>query len=1338
MSRRFRVALVVGGLVLGLAVLSVATAVSVARSAWFRDRVRQRIVAEAEKATGGRVEIGSFRLDWRTLTVRLNDFAIHGVEPPGSPPLLRARSITVVLRIISFLERTVDVQSVDVDRPQTNLLIYPDGATNVPRPKTRIASAKSSAETILDLRIGRFTVQNGTVQLNSARMPWNAAGENLRTQFVYNRAAKSYHGDISIQPLHLRISKDLPADLGLKASLTIDKNKITISGARFETLQSSADLSGTMRDFSSPEYLFQYSLRLSFNELLRTLRFRARAEGTMVISGDASVRDFSHYLITGNLRAASLSVGQGDFHVRDVRAESAFRADPQQIDLNGLRLSALNGLFSGRVRIEKLDQFRLDGQVSRLSLRGLAGFSGLPQLPWDGVVSGPVQMTGLVSDLSDGRFKARAQVAISPAPQSAPMEGLIDAGYDGYLGVLDLGNSFVHLRSTRLEFAGVLGRQLHVRLASTNLDDFLPAIQMSRIGGPRTLPVSLQNGSAAFDGTVTGALASPQIAGRAVLKNFTFSKEAIDSLAAVVAVRKSELRVSTGTLARGNLRAQFAGDMGLRDWKPDTAGALAVNASLRDAGVGDLFALAGIQKGPATGTVSASAQIGGSLGAPIIKADVTVERGSLYSEPFDRLTAHIDSTNALVTVATAQATAAGNQLSGSATYTHAPNDFQNGQLAFQAASNRMLLTRFHLTRQPQFSLAGSVQLSAKGSGTISMSHMPRAAMFRLTDFNADVDGQDIQLAQKPVGAVHLTVGSQGSVLAAHLETSVANSAIRASGQWSLTGDYPGTAQLTFTKLDVAALESWLPLPASSYQLAGSLEGKVTISGPALKPEAWTAALEVPRLEISTAQGSTVAGQPRTIALHNQEPVRLTMQNSLVSVQSAHLTGEGANVSLTGTISFKDRNPLDLRLDGNLDLATLGQLNSDVVSSGKLIAAAAIRGPLTQPAVTGRLELQNANLSFSTFPSGLSNANGVIVFTGNRATIEKLTGESGGGKLSVTGFASYVGGETAFQIELAANQMRVRYPEGVSTIADAKLSWTGTSQRSLVSGTVTIRRTGFNPRADFGSILANSAQPFRTPAAHTGLLGGMNLDIQIETSPDIQVQSALAQQVQAEASLRLRGTAGNPALLGRINITQGQLSVFGNKYTINQGSVSFLNPVKIEPIMNIDLQTRARGVEVTLNISGPMSKLNVTYRSDPPLQFSDIVALLATGRAPNSDPSLAARESEAALSWQQMGASALVGQAIASPNAGRLQRFFGVSNIKIDPTTVTGSYSSPQARLSIEQQVSPDITFTYITNVNQTNPQIIQIEWAFSRQWSVVALRDENGLFGMDVYFKKRF
>jgi translocation and assembly module TamB len=260
---------------------------------------------------------------------------------------------------------------------------------------------------------------------------------------------------------------------------------------------------------------------------------------------------------------------------------------------------------------------------------------------------------------------------------------------------------------------------------------------------------------------------------------------------------------------------------------------------------------------------------------------------------------------------------------------------------------------------------------------------------------------------------------------------------------------------------------------------------------------------------------------------------------------------------------------------------------------------------------------------------------------------------------------------------------------------------------------------------------------RSPAARTGFLGGLNFDVNIETSPDVQVQSALTQDVQLEANLHLRGTVAAPALLGRINVTQGQIIFFGTRYRIGQGTISFFNPLAVEPVLDVDLETKARGIEVTLTVSGPLNKLNLSYRSDPPLQFSEIVALLATGRTPTSDAALMSSQNPAAQSFQQMGASALLGQAISSPVTGRLQRFFGVSRLRIDPT-LPGVEYNPQARLTLEQQVTQDITFTYITDVTSTNPQVVSVEWAFAKQWSVVAQRDENGMIGMDIFFKKRF
>jgi translocation and assembly module TamB len=160
--------------------------------------------------------------------------------------------------------------------------------------------------------------------------------------------------------------------------------------------------------------------------------------------------------------------------------------------------------------------------------------------------------------------------------------------------------------------------------------------------------------------------------------------------------------------------------------------------------------------------------------------------------------------------------------------------------------------------------------------------------------------------------------------------------------------------------------------------------------------------------------------------------------------------------------------------------------------------------------------------------------------------------------------------------------------------------------------------------------------------------------------------------------------------------------------------------------------------VILTVSGPLSKLNLTPRSDPPLQFSEIVALLATGNAPTSQPNLAIQQpATATQSFQQIGAQALLGQALANPVAGRLQHFFGVSKLRIDPS-LQGVENNPQARLTIEQQVTPDITFTYITNITNTNPLVVRVEWAVNRRWSVVALREENGLFGVDFLYKSRF
>ncbi len=192
---------------------------------------------------------------------------------------------------------------------------------------------------------------------------------------------------------------------------------------------------------------------------------------------------------------------------------------------------------------------------------------------------------------------------------------------------------------------------------------------------------------------------------------------------------------------------------------------------------------------------------------------------------------------------------------------------------------------------------------------------------------------------------------------------------------------------------------------------------------------------------------------------------------------------------------------------------------------------------------------------------------------------------------------------------------------------------------------------------------------------------------------------------------------------------------GNQYRLSRGELNFSNPFRLDPVINVEATTTIQQYEVTLDFTGPASRLSLAYRSDPPLPSSDIIALLALGQT-GEESNL---RGPTAVQTPEMGATTLLSEAISSQLGGRIQRLFGISHFSVDP--FLGGPTSTQtaaARVTIEQQVTRDLTVTYITNVSSTQEQVIQIEYNLSRTMSVVALRDENGTFGIDFIIKKRF
>ena len=175
-------------------------------------------------------------------------------------------------------------------------------------------------------------------------------------------------------------------------------------------------------------------------------------------------------------------------------------------------------------------------------------------------------------------------------------------------------------------------------------------------------------------------------------------------------------------------------------------------------------------------------------------------------------------------------------------------------------------------------------------------------------------------------------------------------------------------------------------------------------------------------------------------------------------------------------------------------------------------------------------------------------------------------------------------------------------------------------------------------------------------------------------------------------------------------------------------------MRIDPTIDLDATARVENYDITIGLHGTPNKLNITYRSEPPLAQQDVIALLTLGRT---------QEEQSMYSQQQQNLgtnstnNALLGGALNATVSSRVEKLFGVGSVKIDPTYI-GTLGNSTARVTVEQQVARNVILTYATNVNSTAQQLIQAQIDISHNVSIVAVRDENGVFSTVVKVHKRY
>ena len=181
---------------------------------------------------------------------------------------------------------------------------------------------------------------------------------------------------------------------------------------------------------------------------------------------------------------------------------------------------------------------------------------------------------------------------------------------------------------------------------------------------------------------------------------------------------------------------------------------------------------------------------------------------------------------------------------------------------------------------------------------------------------------------------------------------------------------------------------------------------------------------------------------------------------------------------------------------------------------------------------------------------------------------------------------------------------------LSTWIDGQLNWVGSVRSSLLEGRITINRHSIAPPNDLAQVLF-SRRKSTVQQTSSPFLQNLRLNLNVSTAPEVRLDTRTARNLQTAFDVRIQGTGAQPAILGRIGILSGEIDFAGKRYTINRGEVSFLNPFRFEPELNLNVQARVQQYDITMDFSGPPDRLTVTYRSDPPLPTRDILEI---GRA----------------------------------------------------------------------------------------------------------------------------
>jgi outer membrane protein assembly factor BamA/autotransporter translocation and assembly factor TamB len=558
----------------------------------------------------------------------------------------------------------------------------------------------------------------------------------------------------------------------------------------------------------------------------------------------------------------------------------------------------------------------------------------------------------------------------------------------------------------------------------------------------------------------------------------------------------------------------------------------------------------------------------------------------------------------------------------------------------------------------------------------------------------------------------------------------------------------GTAQLNATA-DVPF--GWLPenLPVEIPRQTGAAQIRASVTGLDLAtlpgaPEKLSglvslrADLQAPRPDITSLAGEVTFPDLRVefngLTLAQQGVSTIGISGGNVSIERFVLDGTVGHVALSGRVGLIEPRPIDVVAHANIDAAAAAVFTRQVRLAGQTTLELAATGTTAAPNLKGFLELANGRIALTQPQIAAQGLQLRIDFTPERVTLSRLDGNLNGGTLSGSGSVALQGfNPTDVNLNVKANDVGFDQPMNLRSQSSADIHVTQSGDNIIVGGQVTVQEAGLTDDINLDSGIfgyINAPPSLDLTETRNPLLERVRLNLRVKSDTPILVDNNLA-KAEIDADLRVVGTPYETGLSGRMELKEGaELTLNERKYTVDRGVITFIDDRRIVPSFDFLLETKARRYNVTIAATGTPDDTQTTLTSDPTLPEPDILALLVTGRTLDE-----MRGEEFEVARNQV--LSYLGGRVGTKLGRTLQHATGLSTVKIEPNLIA-SEADPSARLTLGQDLTPDLSLVYSTDLVNSSNHIWMTEYDVTRQFVTRGVRQSDGSFRFDFRHDVRF